>query len=282
MSFVSAGLIAVAEMPWMLGTPRDVDQQLSAEDVSAVAPLLVAGIAAAVAPKTFTKAIGPRDLVDALINHWVAYQNEHGVPVEGLSPFMTSTVAYATRLTLPPPSPATSRFRVELATADDLESLVPLNLAFIAHALPGSESTDEARVRRMLRINIELERVWVSRVDGQVVGFCLVGRVTPRTIAIRNVFVAASHRRQGIAEALTRAMTRFYLGVKPLGFEGAPLDEPMGGAKEEICLNVEDEVAERVYKRAGFLLDANEPGTGKRGWFPSAYRGVKYLEQLDN
>ncbi|KAI0703559.1 acyl-CoA N-acyltransferase [Cytidiella melzeri] len=258
---------------WVLGIPRGVEEELSAEEVSAVISLLISGVASAAGLKGFDKVIGPSSLVDALVEGWVAYANEHGQAVKAFNPSSPSRRSYATRASVPPPSPAPSHLKIErLTTNEDAEALLPLMLDFF---IEGSQPTldDEEYVRRRLRVFLELGSIWICRIDGQLVGYSAVGRVTPRTVAIRNVYVAPSHRRRGIAEALTRAVTRFYLG---LGFEGAPSDGPAEGAKDEICLNVSREEVERIYKRAGFLLDQADPDTGKPGWFRSSVRSVQY------
>lgn len=47
-----------------------------------------------------------------------------------------------------------------------------------------------------------------------VAGYLLLGRNTPRTVAIRNVFVAPEHRRRGLAETMVGAVTRACLGAR--------------------------------------------------------------------
>ena len=256
-----------------MGTPRGVGDNLNAQQVSAIVALLVQGIASTTGPKSFDKIIGPRDLVDALIDGWVAFSKEHGQAIKVLDPFMVSKAAYATRDSLPAPSPTLAHFKIEQAVTGDATALLPLMLDFLTY---GPNVPDEARTRNTLRVKIAMGHIWVHRVGSEVAAFGAVGRVTPRTISIRNVYVAPSYRRKGIAEALVRALTRYYLGVKPIGFDGPPSNGPVG-VKEEINLNVGEEGAERIYKRCGFLLDQYEPVTGKKGWFHSVYRGVEYI-----
>ncbi|KAI0703558.1 hypothetical protein BC835DRAFT_1262716 [Cytidiella melzeri] len=263
------------EFAWMLGTPRGVEEELSAKDVAAVISLLVPGIAAAAGTKGFDKVIGPRALVNSLIDGWVSYAAEHGQAVKALDPFFTSKVSYATRASLPPPCPALSHLKIEqLTKQEDAEALVSFMLDFLTH---GPQKPNEEQVRRQLQVAMYLSHVWICRVDGELAGYISVGRVTPRTVAIRNVYVAPSHRRKGIAEALTRAVSRLYLGVEPVGIEGAPLDGPADGVKDEVCLNVAEKDVERIYTRSGFLIDQQDPATGKQGWFHSSFRGIEYL-----
>lgn len=109
-------------------------------------------------------------------------------------------------------------------------------------------------------------------------GFLVLGRETPRTIAIRNMFVSPAFRRKGVAEALIRAATRFYLGAEPLGFDlqGAEPVRP----KEEVCLNVADPGAKRLYIRCGYQLEGDQTDavTGKRKWYPTSLLGVEPIE----
>ncbi|KAI0094063.1 hypothetical protein BDY19DRAFT_920550 [Irpex rosettiformis] len=263
-----------AEFAWSLGTPRGIEESLDASEVSSIVALLVQGIVNTTGPTSFDKVIGPRGLVNALVDGWVAFSKENGQTVKPLDPFMISKVAYATQHSLPAPSPAFAQLKIEQAVMNDADALVPFMLDFLAH---GPHVPDEERTRSVLRVKIPMRHIWVCRIDNEVAAFGAVGRITPRTIAIRNIYVSPSHRRKGIAEALVRALTRYYLGAKPLGFKGGPLNGPVEGVKEEVNLNVGEEAVERIYKRCGFLLDQEEHNEGKKGWFHSVFRGVEYL-----
>lgn len=96
------------------------------------------------------------------------------------------------------------------------------------------------------------------------IGFCNLGRPTPRTVAIRGVMVSPLHRGKGIAERMVSLISRTYLvDANPLDYDlsfakGSTVPEPdpetVYGRKEEVCLfvGVENEVAQRLYKRCGF------------------------------
>ncbi|EPS99052.1 hypothetical protein FOMPIDRAFT_112188 [Fomitopsis schrenkii] len=64
-----------------------------------------------------------------------------------------------------------------------------------------------------------VHRGWRYKDEGEnaqcdVAGYLLLGRNTPRTVAIRNVFVAPEHRRRGLAETMVGAVTRACLGAR--------------------------------------------------------------------
>lgn len=215
--------------------------------------------------------------MDAFIDTWIAEMTASGLRIEALPTFFRSKVSFATLATLPPPPPTLSNYRIELANLDDIETLAHLFVDFVGSG-PKGVSLEEARVN--MGMSVRLGEIWVCRVDGEVAGYTATGRTTFRTVAIRNVYVSPNHRRKGIAEAMTIAMTRYLLGAQPLGFNGAPDGPPAKGIKEEVCLNVAKDYVERLYKKCGFLLgeDDRDPVSGKKGWFATAFRGVKVLE----
>ncbi|KAH8928862.1 hypothetical protein BT69DRAFT_1316047 [Atractiella rhizophila] len=74
-----------------------------------------------------------------------------------------------------------------------------------------------------------------------VASFLVTGRESPKVVAIRNVFVSPSHRRQGIAERTVQHACEYWLRVRE---------------KEEVCLIVETSSnARRVYQKVGFRWD---------------------------
>ncbi|GAA5961003.1 hypothetical protein JCM3765_006499 [Sporobolomyces pararoseus] len=93
-------------------------------------------------------------------------------------------------------------------------------------------------------------------------GFCHLGRPTPKTIAIRGVMVAEEARGKGIAERMVANVAKTYLvDARPQEFDPSfqsppPKPDPTTefGKKEEVCLFVEvtNETARRLYKRIGF------------------------------
>ena len=130
--------------------------------------------------------------------------------------------------------------------------------------------SQDAAVAGLTR-TISAGAVWVCRTEGIVVGYAVFGQPTPPTIAIQNVYVAPSHRRKGIAEALVRTTTRYYLGLTLSGAQNVP-EIPPSGVKEEVNLLMTDPGAEGVYRRAGFLFPSpgdsdvggRDPATGRK------------------
>ena len=185
-------------------------------------------------------------------------------------------VSYATRDTLPPLSATAPTYDIAPATEADLDGAAQLYIAFQLEAIWHAVVTKEQALSA-LSGTVEPGFLWVCKVDGVVVGLTLLGRPTGRTISIRNVYVTPEHRRKGIADAMVQTVMRYYLGVPA---PGVPEGPPAQGWKEEINLNMSasDRRAERVYKRAGFLLPDWEgdvptggvdPVTGRRGWYIS-------------
>lgn len=103
------------------------------------------------------------------------------------------------------------------------------------------------------------------------VGFCNLGRPTPKTVAIRGVMVAQAARGRGIAERMVAHVARTYL-VDARPEEHDPSFRNLSptrhnvptvfGRKDEVCLFVEEanDVARRVYKRVGFEESADRWG----------------------
>ena len=146
----------------------------------------------------------------------------------------------------------------------------------------------QEKARDVLRLAANRNRLWfVCYQDPNqpvtsskiMAGFIRVGRDTPKSISIMNVYVSPAFRKKGIAEALVRAVTRFYLGVKPLGFDyqGDDLLQP----KDEVCLGVIDPGAERVYIRSGFQFEGDpvDATTGRKKWFPATYFELQSVDK---
>ena len=228
-------------------------------------------------PKAMDGVIGPSDVVLAFIDTWIAEMKTKGRTIMILEPKFSSQVSFATLATLPPPSRALSEHSFTLAqTEEEAVAVAPLVVDFSTEG-PKTATLQEAQ--RMMSVAAELHQLWVYRVEGRIVGYSLVGRMTPRTVAIRHVYVSPTFRRRGIAGAMVRALTRFYLGAEPLGFAGAPSPKPDAGVREEICLNVSREEVARLYKRCGFLLGEGDrdPMTGKAGSFHSSFLSVEVV-----
>lgn len=216
--------------------------------------------------------------MNAFIETWVRFMKTQGLNLKALDPFFGMKYSFATLATLPPVSSTLPRYDIRLAqTEEDADVVAPLVVDFRKH---GPKETTLEDAKRVMRAAVQTKQLWVCRrPEKAIVGYSLVGRVTPRTIAIRNVYVSSSHRRKGIAECMVRALTRFYLGAEPLGFEGAPSPKPAAGTREEICLDVAEESVARLYKRCGFLLgeDDHDFVTGEKGWCQWLWRGVEIL-----
>ncbi|KAI0928993.1 hypothetical protein AcW1_006064 [Taiwanofungus camphoratus] len=262
------------DFSWMMSVPTVIEHSREANDITAAVHLLATFLSTIIHPSAVDKVIGPEEAVNTFIETWVTFMATRGIHLKALDPYFRSRGCYATRATLPEPSSAFDSHQISLASgSDDVTSLVPLYIEFSSHG-PVPATLESAQ--NIMREAVEAQKVWLCRSDGEVAGYVLVGRTTSRTTAIRNVFVVSQHRRKGIAEAMVRAVTRYYLGAEPLGFKGAPTERPLGGTKDEICLNVADPGAERIYKRCGFMLDehARDPITGRKRWYQSIWRGV--------
>ncbi|KAJ3542540.1 hypothetical protein NM688_g5960 [Phlebia brevispora] len=265
------------DFAWALATPRGVEEELSSQDIADAVERLVVLLSNTIEPKLLDSVIGPFDLVNAFIETWVSHMQTQGLQLRALDPFFNSRVSFATLGTIPPSSSAFSQYRFTLAeTEEDANAVAPLAVDFTSD---GPRTTTLDKAKRIMHAAVQMKQVWLCHVEGQLAAYSLVGRVTPRTIAIRNVYVSPVHRRKGIAEAMVRALTRYYLGAEPLGFEGAPSPKPAIGTREEICLNVAKEDVARLYERCGFLLgpDDQDPATGRKGSFKSVWRGVEIL-----
>ncbi|KAH8099508.1 hypothetical protein BXZ70DRAFT_942061 [Cristinia sonorae] len=261
------------DFSWIISIPREVIGTLDDSEKAAIIQLFVESLPTIIDPKSLDKLLGPSDYVDLFLERWVIHMREHGLNLKLLDPFFRSKVSYATVATLPVPNPAFNNYKISLAhTEEDKETLAHFYVQFLSSG-PHQSTLEEAR--GVIANAVNSRDVWICRVGGVVTGYILTGRFTLRTVAIKNVFVTPSHRRKGIAEALVRAVTRYYLGADPRGFEGGPDAGPSDGKKEEVCLNVATEEAERLYKRTGFLFGAKDPLSGKEGWYASCWRGVE-------
>ncbi|EKM55282.1 uncharacterized protein PHACADRAFT_208796 [Phanerochaete carnosa HHB-10118-sp] len=277
-ALVLALVKVVGDFAWVLGCPGD-SEPVGPNAKTAIS-LLVSFLPSIIDPKLFDNLFGPESLVDAFIDAWVSGMTARGLRIEALPTFFRSKASFATLATLPLPSLVLSKYRIELASPDNVEILAHLYTGFSGSG-PNAASIGEARVK--MDMSIQLREIWVCREQGEIAGYIATGRTTFRTVAIRNLYVSPRHRRKGVAEAMTVAVMRYFLGAQPLGFGGAPDGPPTKGIKEEICLNVAEEHVQRLYKRCGFLLGegSRDPTTGKKGWFASAFRGVRFLDELE-
>ncbi|KAI0735701.1 hypothetical protein C8Q76DRAFT_610063 [Earliella scabrosa] len=267
----------------------DPDSQDSDESLAAATALLATSALALLPdPLALKEVRGPVPAVERLVDVYVGLLRDRGIAVRvvpGRVPI--SRVGYATRESVPPlPTLTPSRCGVAQAGEADMDALVELVMAFRMDVWGEAGSGEE--VRAFLARPVARGLVWVCRVepDSKPVGYVVLGRVTPRTIAFRNVFVAEEYRRKGIGETMVCAVTRYYLGMRPHGVQGVADDPPPTGWKEEVNLNVVDACAERMYKRAGFLFPdwggdvpkgGIDPTTARRAWYPATCRVIERM-----
>ena len=265
------------ELAWCMCSPYDLPREFSDDEYSTAVSLLASHLSTSVELKAVDNVFGSEKLVDLFVQAWAEKQASKGVKIGTPPPIFQAKGTYATLASIPPPSPAFSQYKISPASMNDVDDLARLYIDFCT-VLEHSVSIEKAR--HELGQYVQLGQIWVCRVEAEIAGYCATSRESVHTIVIRNVYVSPKHRRKGIAEAMTRAMTRYYLGAEPLGFEGAPATGPQKGVKREVCLNVAEDHIERLYKRCGFLLgqDDRDPETGKKGWHPATYRAVEVLE----
>ncbi len=280
---------------WVYSSPNTALQN----PLSAATALLATSILTHLPdPFVLKEVAGPADAVKSLVETYANLLRDQGNRVRVVSSPFLSRVSYATRASLRTLLPAGGYYQwgpntqvtIANATMADLDALVPLHIAFRGRTW--AEDVCEARARASLAPPVASGLAWLVRVSvdpgSPPVGYIVLGRVTPRTIAIRSVFVSEAHRRKGVGETMVRAVTRYYLGLPPYGVKGIPESPPAVGCKEEVYLNVVEASAERMYKRVGFLLPDWEgdvpvggvdPVTGRKAWYSSAWRGVEHEEE---
>ncbi|GAA6058634.1 hypothetical protein JCM10212_004045 [Sporobolomyces blumeae] len=242
---------------------------------------------------------GPQSLVLPFLDLWPhAYEPKPGLEIHACS-------------TRTPPPPASSalpeghsivRLDCHASSRQDLEAVANLFVEFTSYAGRRTSLEDAlANVRR----SAHNAALWVYRAprraqapaaeaatrnasagavasaaadQGESVGFpvafCMTGRPTPRTVAIRAVMVSPLARGRGVGERLVSFVTRLHLvEARPVGLydfsSQVPLDpddlfDPVSkfGKKDEVCLFVEvkEAVPRRLYKRVGFTESEDKWG----------------------
>ena len=265
--------------PWKIASPNAAIGILTTEALSSAATLLSEALLELPRLPVIDVVIGLEAAANAFLNAWVARSASTGPRLVLQEPALSWRTSYATKNSLPPP--ITPCGTITLASSEDLDALIPLHVDFVTTSPWPAKMTEEAAVAGLTRA-ITAKVVWIYKADGLVAGYAIVGRPTPRTIAIQNVYVGSKHRRKGIAEALVRATTRYYLGVTPSGAVDVP-DVPPFGVKAEVSLLVVDPSAEGVYRRSGFLFPAPgddetggwDPVTGQKAWFRCVWQGTE-------
>ncbi|RPD81546.1 hypothetical protein L226DRAFT_527822 [Lentinus tigrinus ALCF2SS1-7] len=295
----------------MLSIPTTAQQLLTGTDTpSGTTPGLLAPATSLLASSTLThlssnplvldRIVGPDTVVEPFLTTWSALLLSLNLRVHIHSgsgtAFNGSRVSYATRASLKPPpsaSPAPSPpfpHPIVQASTADLETIAQLYIAFQADE-PWHRTIRRSAALACIEGPVKAGLVWYVPIDGPpggAAGYVLLGRASPRTIAIRNVFVSRSHRRKGVAEAMVRGVTRYYLNAPPHGVRPLKEGPPAVGFKEEVHLNVSDESAERVYRRAGFLFPDRsgdvvaggvDPVSGRKSWYALARREIERVQE---
>ena len=242
-------------------------------------------------PLTLKKMLGCGPAVEAFLAAWTSLLSARNLHVRISVPAIEADnhsprISYATRASLPPPSATPFPHPIAQATPADLADILALYTAFQPWNAPGALS--------VLAPLIQARLVWFVRVHGEPAGYVRLGRATPRTVAILNVYVTPPRRRQGIAEAMVRGVTRYYLDAPPYGVlpqavqpDGGPL--PLVGFKAEVNLAVADGGPERLYRRSGFLFPERsgdvgvaggvDPATGRKAWYECSLREVQQEQE---
>lgn len=240
--------------------------------MTGVSASLAQYLAHSIPPISIDKVFGPDKLAETFVKAHVELLQSQGTHATA-QPIFTCQTSFVTKASLTAAATVLSpaSYHMQIGLPADLDVLAQMYCDF------GTDVGDVLSLegcREEMRRWLEAGGIWVCRANSRIVGYCTIGRSTPRTIAIQNVYVAPGNRKKGIAETMVRFLTRYFLGVK---FEGAPNEAPRQGVKEEMCLNVIEEGVKRLYRRCGFLLgdDDVEPHTEKKGSLAMSYWRVK-------
>lgn len=240
------------DFAWILSDVRNANSSGAAINTDSLSSVLAlaSSLQQVIDPREMHKVFGPESLIIAFTEALTGHRRSRGELVKAVDYFQ-GTVLCATAATLPP-NPHYSHHRITLAvSASDAEAIAPLYVEFTQGF---SVVATISQAQRKMEDALDMKGLWRCQVDGELAGFLVIGRFTPRTASIKNVFVHPEHRRKGVGEAMVMTVTRYYLGVGPLGLNGAPEEGPGRGVKQEICLNAVDEGAKRLYGRCGFVL----------------------------
>ncbi|CDO73604.1 hypothetical protein BN946_scf185014.g74 [Trametes cinnabarina] len=273
--------LAPTDHAWQLGCPQAVLESFTTPSLKAATDLLATSLLDVAHPFIVANVFGDNEIVRTFLESWRAVAATKGIRLRLTDLILDTRSSYATRQTVAPPPDSPPAFKIVRATIGDFEELFPTYLDFRTETVgPRSLDVEEEH----LRFTIAQGTSWLCRINDALVGFIVLGRVTPKTIAIRHVYVVPEHRRKGIAGGLVSAVCRYYLGVRPVGYDGIPEGDPTVGIKSFVCINAL-ESAENVYRKAGFLFPertasglaagGRDPATGQRAWFRSVLGGVE-------
>ncbi|OSD08520.1 hypothetical protein PYCCODRAFT_1400991 [Trametes coccinea BRFM310] len=274
--------MAPTDRAWGLGCPQYARRETAPPSLKEAIDLLAKRAMDITHPLAVDMLYGEKGAVDAFFHSWLDAAASKGVRLRINDPILDTRASYTTPQSVTSPPPTRPDYKIIPATGDDFAELFPLYLDFTTYGRrTRALDVEEAHLRFVLQQG----NSWLCRVDNTLAGFVVLGRPTPNTIAIRHVYVAPEHRRKGIAEGMVRAVNRYYLGVRPVGYDGLPEGDPPVGVKSFICLNAIDAAAENIYRRAGFLFPlrttdeeaagGRDPVSGRKAWQQSVLRGVE-------
>ncbi|KZT69541.1 hypothetical protein DAEQUDRAFT_811313 [Daedalea quercina L-15889] len=211
------------ELPHLLSYPTTVSLSLLA--------LACALLAASLDLASIRQLWGPKEAIAALLD---AAPSLHAAP-----PTFTEIACSASLKTLLLPSSpsrgpgdeANTGCHYEICFARDGDTLPLVDLACAFSARSRWPSPPSHVVLDNLRDAIAARALYVIRAyqsgdqtvaeQYDLAGYLLLGRNTPRSASIRNVFVAPEHRRRGLAEIMVRSVTRVCLGAPDPGLAEA-------------------------------------------------------------
>ena len=279
--------------PWVLSVPRRAEDLLTSDILTLASTLLTNSLLALeIRDPTITypmRVFGIEGPVNAFLTAWVTAHRSRGQRLRLTSNPPTTIIAYATRDTFsaapqaPQPPPLNQHRIYRASTISDIESLIPFYAAlFDANSLP--TPTTGAITKLQATVNTGL--IWICRTSGVLSAFVELGRVTPRTVSIRTVYVPPEHRQRGVAETIVRAVSRYYLGLGAADLSSVRPGPPPEGVKDQIKLSMADISSEAAYRRLGFLLPDRsqggsvleggvDPATGHPGWYRAIWREVE-------
>ncbi|BGP01327.1 Proteophosphoglycan [Rhodotorula toruloides ATCC 204091] len=216
-------------------------------------------------PSLLRSITGPIVLVDAFLARW-----PHPAKPLTAPPLIPCSTRSAPPPVSFPPSHTFQRIDVHSMPQSDLATLANLLSDFYGNH-PDSPRLDDAAAIADLKAKQRHNTFWFYRAppvgaDESVavapVAFLATGRATPRTVAIRMVYVSPSHRGQSIAQRMVTHVTRSHLltaNPLPLNLDELPPkeeedEETRWGRKDEVCLFAEPEnaAARRAYGKVGF------------------------------